>query len=133
MISDREAIHIFIGLLISSFLSTIAIFVLITTNYKISLQSLFSAFVLLYGIYLIVATLFGFPAFLLLRRFRPGRWWSVLPVGFFLGMLAGATLGWPGRPYPKGLLAAGLLGALTTFIFWRIWRRGATDPESGSR
>lgn len=64
----------------------------------------------------------GVPAFLLLRPFRPGRWWSVAAAGGLLGICASALFrfSWPG---PSDLVM-GYLGGLTTLVFWLIWAIG---------
>jgi hypothetical protein len=67
--------------------------------------------------------LLGVPAFLLLRRFAPGRWWAVLAVGFVLGILVSIAMRLPSRPDPRDFLVDGPLAAGSALIFWLIWRR----------
>jgi hypothetical protein len=74
----------------------------------------------------------GLPAFLILQRFRPGRWWSVLIVGFLLG--GPVAIAVRGHLYLPDLWIDGPLAAASALVFWLIWRRGlggstAVKPE----
>jgi hypothetical protein len=64
----------------------------------------------------------GLPAFLILRRFGPGHWWSVAAIGFLLGTVAAFFV----SPVlqPMITLIYGSIGAATALVFWIIWRRG---------
>lgn len=71
--------------------------------------------------------LFGVPAFFLLRRFRPGRWWAAALVGLVLGIFVACALRLPNFPDPQMFLTMGPLGALSAVVFWSIWRLGLRD------
>tara|TARA_R110000868_G_scaffold2809_2_gene19366 strand:- start:2337 stop:2750 length:414 start_codon:yes stop_codon:yes gene_type:complete len=64
----------------------------------------------------------GLPAFLILRPFRPGHWWSVSLAGFGLGVLVAIAMRLPGPPDPHDFLIIGPLAMLSTLAFWRIWK-----------
>lgn len=90
-------------------------------------------FLFVFPLSLAVVAIVGFPAFLVLRRFAPGRWWWVLPVGFLLGLLVVVVVFWPAMPRPQSVVYFGTIGAGSALAFWLIWRRGhdAVDPETG--
>jgi hypothetical protein len=90
-------------------------------------------FALLYMFSLMATVFLGVPAFLLLRPFRPGHWWSVLAAGFILGVIVTVILRLPGQPDPHDFITYGPLGALTVLVFWLIWRRSAPPPRSSDR
>ena len=71
---------------------------------KLSVGSVVGSFVVAYPFSAVFTVLFGLPAFLLLRRLRPGRWWSVLAVGFLLGIPVGIVIRLPGPPNPNDML-----------------------------
>jgi len=91
---------------------------------KLTIGSVIGSFVVAYPFSAAFTVLFGLPAFLLLRRFGPGRWWSVLAVGFLLGIPVGIVIRLPGLPNPNDMLVDGPLAAGSTLLFWLIWRRG---------
>jgi hypothetical protein len=76
--------------------------------------------------------LFGLPAFLLLRPFRPGHWWSVSFVGCFLGILVSLAIRLPNNIDPHDLIIDCPLGALSALAFWLIWKRSVAEvmPEA---
>jgi hypothetical protein len=97
------------------------------------INSIFLAITLFYPFSAAFVVLLGLPAFLILRPFRPGRWWSVAAVGFVLGVLVAIILRLPRHPNPNDFLIDGPLGSLSVLVFWWIWRRGAATPASGAR
>ena len=76
------------------------------------------------------SVIFGLPAFLILRPFRPGHWWSVAAAGFLLGTLVLFILGGPRLPEPDACLLMGSATALSTLAFWSIWKLGADMPAN---
>ena len=66
--------------------------------------------------------LLGVPAFLILRQFRPGAWWSVALVGLILGVVTAYLLRLPGVPSFETVMLDGLLGVLSALSFWLIWK-----------
>lgn len=91
---------------------------------KLTIVTVAGSFFVFYHFSAAFTVLFGLPAFLLLRRFAPGRWWSVLGVGFLLGMPVGIVLRLPDLPNPNDMLIYGPLAAGSTLLFWLIWRWG---------
>jgi hypothetical protein len=75
----------------------------------------------------VFAVLFGLPAFLLLRPFRPGHWWSVSLVGCFLGILVSLAMRLPNNIDPHDFIINCPLGALSALSFWLIWRRSVAE------
>jgi hypothetical protein len=78
-----------------------------------------------------VATcLLGLPVFLIFRRLRLLRWWSVLASGFVIGALMGALVGESNHAQlPDMLLMAGA-GAVAALGFWAIWSQGREIARS---
>ena len=83
--------------------------------------SVAGTFVVLYPFSLVATIVFGVPAFLLLRPLRPGRWWAVAAVGFLLGILVSTAL----RLDPDPYWVMGPPAAISTLVFWLIWKRSA--------
>jgi hypothetical protein len=78
--------------------------------------------------------LFGLPAFLVLRPFRPGHWWSVTAVGLVLGAAVFRIIqGSLWLSNPTGLFLFATAGALSAIVFWLIWRQAAPQPTSSIR
>jgi hypothetical protein len=59
----------------------------IETYYNVIDMFIFFAGFLFFSI--VYVLVLGFPAFFLLRPYRPGHWWSVAAVGFFIGHRCG--------------------------------------------
>ena len=95
-----------------------------------SIASVAASFVVAYPFSAGFTLLLGLPAFLFLRRFAPGRWWSVLAVGFLLGIPVGIIIRLPGPPNPNDMLVHGPLAAGSTLLFWLIWRLGNSSKVS---
>jgi hypothetical protein len=93
------------------------------------LVSIVLSFVIVYPFSAILTVGLGLPAFLLLRPFRPGHWWSVLAAGFLLGVLASIIIRLPGSPNPHDFLVDGPAGALAALAFWAIWVRHSLTKE----
>lgn len=88
-------------------------------------------------------TLFGAPAFLLGKRLNLVRWWSAIIVGSLLGTIVDVVVRWPGT---GGSLSSWVvadfrslyvyidtvMGALTGFVFWLVWRRGQSRTSMAS-
>jgi hypothetical protein len=91
---------------------------------KLTIGSVAVSFFVSYPFSAAFTLLFGLPAFLLLRRFGSGRWWSVLGVGFLLGIPVTIAIRLPHSPNLNDLLINGPLAAGSTLLFWWIWRRG---------
>jgi hypothetical protein len=72
----------------------------------------------------------GLPAFLVLRPFRPGNWWSAVVVGIILGAVV-AMLIRRGHLFPEDLANFCAIGGLTAFVFWLIWKpEGKTGADA---
>jgi len=69
---------------------------------------------------LVAVVVLGVPTFLLMRPLAPGKWWMAVVAGLILGvllryilfMMLGMSLD----------LAIVPLTALSTLVFWRVWR-----------
>ncbi len=67
----------------------------------------------------------GIPTFVLVRKFWRVNLWTALVAGFLDGVLITIFL------FPKHLdihfaLIYGLIGAISAFVFWLIWKRGTS-------
>lgn len=101
---------------------------------QMRIGSVLYTFVLAYPFSAFFTVVLGLPAFLLLRRFRPGHWWSVSIVGILLGVLVVIILSSANFSDPDAriFLVYGLTAALSTLVFWWIWRQGATKAKIGN-
>jgi hypothetical protein len=74
----------------------------------------------------------GLPAFLILRPFKPGHWWSVSAVGFLLGVsvvaIVQGSLSLSSNPEAFGIY--GIAGALSALVFWSIWRPSVSQQNA---
>jgi hypothetical protein len=86
------------------------------------IRSPLATFALSYPFSAFFVVALGLPTFLLLRPFRPGRWWSVLVVGLLLG--GAVAIAVRGHLYLPDLLLDGPLGSASALAFWLVWRRG---------
>jgi hypothetical protein len=83
---------------------------------------------ILYFYALVASVVLGLPAYLILRRIRAIRWWSTALAGFVIGSVVISLV----DPRRAGVFAAepslgflwSTVGALSSFTFWVIWRRG---------
>lgn len=78
-----------------------------------------------YPIGLIVTTFLGVPVFIVARHKRVLRWWSAPLLGVPIGLLivTPVALGVSPESDAVGMWAnAAALGALSSFVFWLIWR-----------
>jgi hypothetical protein len=66
----------------------------------------------------------GVPAFLLLRPFGPGHWWSVASAGTLLGLGVSSLFRLPSGPDWHDFVMTGPLSGLSALTFWLIWRYG---------
>jgi hypothetical protein len=124
-----EAAFAALGFFVASAIPAMVLSVLWPLDGHHQLVSIFLSIVVVYPFSAILTVGLGLPAFLLLRPFRPGHWWSVLGAGFLLGVLASIILRLPGSPNPHDFLADGPAGALAALAFWAIWVRHARREE----
>lgn len=92
--------------------------------------SILASFAVYYPYSATAVLLLGLPAFLALRPFRPGNWWSVMSVGFLLGVLVAIILRLPSTIlHPEDFIVTGPIAAISALVFWLIWKRGAPPPK----
>lgn len=77
----------------------------------------------------VFAAMIALPAFLFLRRIKLVRWWSAMPVGIIIGIIIAYE-----SAYPKGsdidrILGWGIIGGISAFVFWVVWRKGKIKAE----
>jgi hypothetical protein len=118
----REIVATVLGFLAASIVPPAVMSIAWPLSGELSIGSVLSTFAVAYPFSAGSVVLFGLPAFLLLRPFRPGHWWSVLAAGFLLGTLVAVVLRIPGQPNPNDFLLTGPLGSLSALVFWLIWR-----------
>jgi hypothetical protein len=126
LISEKEIIHIVVGFVVSAIIPAAIISViwpLDRTRYILSMVGSFGVF---YPFSLGAVVVLGLPSFAVLRPFRPGRWWFVVPVGFFLGTLVDVVLKLR-RPDLLNIVTDGILGVPAALVFWWIWRMSGAD------
>ena len=93
------------------------------------IENRFGTFVIYGSFSAVFVALLGIPAFLLLRPFRPGHWWSVFAAGFLLGSVVAIILALPNHPHPAAVVALGCVTGVLALIFWVIWLYGGL-PET---
>lgn len=109
------------------------------TDGKPDFVSVLGLFPIGYFFAVVASTLFGLPAFFLLRRLKLIRWWSAAATGFFIGICIGIALQRPDVPnLPfetwiteaiRSSLAMAAAGGLAAIVFWLIWSKGR--PQAG--
>jgi hypothetical protein len=119
----REPFAVAAGFLLAAAAPAILLSVATPLGEERSLYGVSLSFLFFYLIFLPVVVAFGLPAFLLLRPFRPGQWWSVAITGFLLGVLLAAGLRLPHRPDLKDILYFGALATVSAVVFWLVWKR----------
>ncbi|WP_395020838.1 hypothetical protein [Dongia sp.] len=125
--SGRELVAIAVGFVVAAAVPPALMVYGSPLNGDRAMSSI-EGFLVVYLFALSFVVVLGVPAFLLLRPFRPGHWWSVAAAGGLLGICASALfrLSWPG---PSDFMM-GYLGGLTTLVFWLIWAiGGGVDME----
>jgi hypothetical protein len=118
----KESTSAAIGFLAASVVPPVVLSLTFPLSGQLTLESLIGSFVVSYGFSALFIVLFGVPSFFLFRRFAPGHWWSVTPVGFILGMLTSIAVQ-PNSVSLKPTVIYGLIGAATVLVFWLVWRR----------
>ena len=122
-----------LGFLAAAIIPAAVLSVVAPLSGKLSVSSALGSFLGFFPFSAAAVIVFGMPAYLLLRRFGPGNWWSVLAVGFLLGVPVAIALRLPGRPDFRDFLTTGPLAAASTLVFWLIWRRGRNSSEDEKR
>jgi hypothetical protein len=121
-----EGRAIFTGFVVAATIPALTIATLWTSTGITPLDGFLTIFVAFYLPSLSATVTLGLPAFLVLRRFRPGNWWLVALVGSGLGLLVAILLHAPSSILAdkEGTLMEVISGALAAEVFWLIWRRG---------
>lgn len=125
----REVLSVIIGLIVASVIPATVLASLGPLDGEYHVHSILLSFLVFYPFSAAATGLLGLPAFLVLRPFRPGHWWSVSIAGSLLGVLVAVILRLPSRPNPHDFLVDGPLGAAAALAFWGIWRRYAPNPD----
>lgn len=95
-----------------------------------------------YGFSFAAAIVFGAPSYLVLDYFGYVKWWSSIIIGFAIGVLVEVILKMdvflsylPFRTlFDESigrLITYGVIGAISAFVFWLIWRRGQNKRGLG--
>jgi hypothetical protein len=131
----KEAISVAAGILVTPLASAVVLVALGILTEEHSTQDLIGLVALAYVYSLATVLLSGLPAFLMLRRLALVRLLLAALVGFLMGALVGVSLVWPLRSYLplqswiggaiSNLVALGVTGAASAFVFWLIWKKGA--------
>jgi hypothetical protein len=123
----REVKFAALGFLAAAAIPPVVLAIMSPLGDKLSIASAAGTMVVVFPFSAVAVLALGLPVFLLLRRFRPGTWWSVLIVGFLLGVPVAIAV--RGHLYLRDLLIDAPLAAASALVFWLIWKRGA-DLES---
>jgi len=121
----RETTAAIVGFLVASIIPGATISALWPIDGTHRIGSILSTFAVAYPFSVVAVIFLGLPAFLLLRPFRPGHWWSVLAVGFLLGAMVSVIVRLPSVPNFSDFFRYGPIGALAAYVFWLIWKRHA--------
>jgi hypothetical protein len=119
MTEGRAAV---VGFLVASVIPPAVMSLLWPLSGELTLSDFAASFVLAYPFSALFIAVLGLPAFLVLRRFGPGRWWSVAIAGCLLG--AGVAVMLKGQLVPYDLLMACPLATVSVMVFWLIWKQG---------
>ena len=111
-----------LGFLAAAVFATLALSVSVPfgSDYYYDLESVLMLSALYFPFALIAVVVLGIPAFVLLYRFRPGRWWMPVVAGSILGVPL--LLALPGKPDLANALIFVPLSALSALVFWLVWR-----------
>ena len=129
----REVLSVIIGLIVASVIPAAVLASLGPLDGEYHVHSILLSFLVFYPFSAAATGLLGLPAFLVLRPFRPGHWWSVSATGLLLGVLVAVIIRLPNRPNPHDFPVFGALGSLATLAFWGIWRRATPAPRVRAR
>lgn len=92
---------------------------------------------------LLAIVVFALPAFLLLTRLRLVNLWSALSAGLIIGAIMAAVTEWPQSGLEafaragwndhavRRICVHAVIGAISSFCFWLIWRRGQLSSDRG--
>jgi len=117
----NETAATFLGFLAASVLPSFYLSLVSPLGDERSLQAFLGTFVVTYPFSVAAVAVLGGPSFVLLRRFKPGHWWSVAAAGFLLGAAVGVIMRLPNKPNPHDIFDLGPLGAASALSFWWIW------------
>jgi hypothetical protein len=124
----REPFAVAAGFLFAAAVPAIFISVATPLGGERSLYGMSLSLLFFYFTFLPLVVAFGLPAFLLLRPFRPGHWWSVGITGFLLGVLLEVVIRLPYRPNLKEGVYFGFLATMSAVVFWLVWKRNV-NPQ----
>ena len=79
---------------------------------------------MIYWISLTAIAVLGFPAFIVLKRYKLVKWWSAIGVGLIAGPLAVIGVVQISSTNFEELLKFSVLGGIAGFAFWIFWRLG---------
>ena len=119
MTEGRAAV---LGFLVASVIPPAVMSLLWPLSGELTLRDFVGSFLIFYPFSALFIAVLGVPAFLVLRRFGPGNWWSVAIVGSLLG--AGVAVVLDGQLVPNDLLVACPIATVTVMVFWLIWKQG---------
>ena len=102
--------------------------------------SVFGFALIFYIFALPVSAALGIPALALLRRYDLVRWWTAALVGAAIGGLGSliivADRVLRTRSFAQdvdALILYGVIGGMSGFVFWLIWRQGSPLPPKASQ
>lgn len=90
----------------------------------LDIQTYFGLLPIFYLFSALATVIFGVPIFLLLNRYRFIRWWSTTGFGMLIGAIVMVVFVFPNAVELKGLVTMVLMGGVSAFSFWAIWRLG---------
>ena len=125
-ISDRTAT--LLGFFAASFVAALSVTLITSTNLGYERAAWLLPLFLLFS--LGFAALFGMPSYCLLERYGTVTWWSTALTGALIGVVAAVVISWPSSPQAKQLIAFSVIGCLSAFVFWLVWRMADRAPPT---
>ena len=91
---------------------------------KFDLGLVLITLIMIYWISLTAIAVLGYPAFVILKRYKLVKWWSAIGVGLIAGPLAFIGVVQISSINFEELLKFSALGGVAGFAFWIFWRLG---------
>lgn len=131
----RELSFAVSGFLVASLVPAVLIAAFTPLSGKYDIENIQASFLFAWIWCLSFVLVLGVPAFLLLRRYRPGHWFLVMLVGGLLGVFVSILVRLPSGPPLSDFVSTVPLAAMSSLVFYAIWREGlprSSPPATGT-